>query len=458
MMKKFFKLSITIFVVLIIGIYMMGYFFFKENYYPSTYINGKDFSLTKIENFADNYNGMNGGFTLNIKERDKSVAITTSDIDFKDEVSSDASVEQNPLYWPFFILTVSNHEVENKVTFNEQKLRDKIAQLNITSGQIPSQDAKIIYNNGKFEIQKEIYGDQVDPNKLYNAIVNSFKSAKSELDLEEEKIYFDPSVLSTDKALIDRAKNMNDFNAHKITYNFADRNEVIEGEVLLSLYKDDEQYIFVPDIEKVREYVIALAKKYDTFKGTRLVYATGLGPVKVSGGIYGWSTNIDETVNQLVNALQERKTVTLEPIYKMTAQSRTINDIGNSYVEIDIARQHMWFYKDGALVIDTPVVTGNVREGNGTPTGTDKIWSKETNRNLVGETWNSHVNFWMPINWKGVGIHDASWRGKYGGKIYLSHGSKGCVNTPYNAVKVIYSQATEGMPVIVYNSSTQLVK
>ena len=59
------------------------------------------------------------------------------------------------------------------------------------------------------------------------------------------------------------------------------------------------------------------------------------------------------------------------------------------------------------------------------------------------------VNFWMPFN-GGQGLHDATWRYYFGGNIYKTHGSHGCVNLPYDAAKTIYENCKKGMAVIVY--------
>ncbi len=58
-----------------------------------------------------------------------------------------------------------------------------------------------------------------------------------------------------------------------------------------------------------------------------------------------------------------------QPAYAYSGLCRDTNDIGNTYVEIDLTNQRMVFYKDGQLLADTPVVTGCVRKGHSTPTG-----------------------------------------------------------------------------------------
>jgi lipoprotein-anchoring transpeptidase ErfK/SrfK len=119
-------------------------------------------------------------------------------------------------------------------------------------------------------------------------------------------------------------------------------------------------------------------------------------------------------------------------------------------VEICISKQEMWCYEDGNLIVDTPVVTGNPNKGNATPSG--GVWAvdnKQRNATLVGEGYSAPVDYWIPFNGN-VGIHDLQTRAYFGGTIYLTNGSHGCVNTPYDAVQLIYNTISVGTPVIVY--------
>ena len=68
---------------------------------------------------------------------------------------------------------------------------------------------------------------------------------------------------------------------------------------------------------------------------------------------------------------------------------------------------------------------------------------------LRGPGYASPVSYWMPFN-GGVGLHDATWRGSFGGTIYKTNGSHGCVNIPLKAAKVVYENLTYTMPIIVW--------
>ena len=125
------------------------------------------------------------------------------------------------------------------------------------------------------------------------------------------------------------------------------------------------------------------------------------------------------------------------------------NDIGDTYIEVDMGAQHMWAYKDGALVIDTDVVTGNISRHYGTPAIVAQIQYKDRNAVLRGDNYATPVKYWMPF-YGNYGIHDASWRREFGGTVYLTNGSHGCVNTPPAAMKVIFETMDSGTPVVLY--------
>ncbi len=142
---------------------------------------------------------------------------------------------------------------------------------------------------------------------------------------------------------------------------------------------------------------------------------------------------------------------TYKPIEKTVTDKAYNKTIGTTYIEISIKQQHMWFYINGDLYVETDVVTGNVGYYS-TPTGAYNIFQRLSPATLTGPTWSSYVQYWMAFTYSGCGIHDASWRSasEYGGTTYMGNGSHGCVNTPLAAVKKIYSKAAIGTHVVVY--------
>ena len=125
-------------------------------------------------------------------------------------------------------------------------------------------------------------------------------------------------------------------------------------------------------------------------------------------------------------------------------------DIGDTYVEVSIDEQHMWYYQDGKLMLDTDVTTGMDVESRRTPTGVYFIWKRESPSRLSGSYGSSNVTYWMAFSWDGCGIHDASWRSQFGGDIWKTNGSHGCVNTPIDKCKELYNMIEYDTPVVVY--------
>ncbi len=119
-------------------------------------------------------------------------------------------------------------------------------------------------------------------------------------------------------------------------------------------------------------------------------------------------------------------------------------------IDIDIDSQTLTYYVDGIPVLQTPVVTGNVRGGCSTPRGNYTVRNKATNVTLVGRGYASFVKYWVPIVGNSIGIHDANWRSSFGGDIYRTNGSHGCINVPPSTMEQFYPMIEVGTPVHVH--------
>ncbi|MBE5825044.1 MAG: L,D-transpeptidase [Butyrivibrio sp.] len=122
----------------------------------------------------------------------------------------------------------------------------------------------------------------------------------------------------------------------------------------------------------------------------------------------------------------------------------------NTYIDIDLENQNVVYILDGTPVFETPCVSGDVSKGRQTPTGTFAIYGHIPGQYLTGPTWKNWVDYWMPFSPGGCGIHDATWRRKFGGTIYKNNGSHGCVNISHDAAKTLFDMVDIGTVVIVH--------
>lgn len=455
-MKKLLKNSVLIIFCLVALVYLTGFYFFCYYFMPKTEVNGIRLDFTKKSDIRQSYENFYKNYELNVEKRDGNIKIKAPDFSYTNELAKDQVVKQNPFYWPIYLLMSKEYTLETINDYDADKLENLIdTKIANNKELIEPEDAKIVFNEkkNKFEIEKEKIGNKVNKQKLKDEILKSFESGDKKLNLEDKDLYYKPLILSDDERLNNLCHQKNNLSSITITYNFKDRQEELKGESLVNLYSENSEGLLVPNIESVKDYIKYLSGKYDTFRTDRNFYATGIGSIVVKGGIYGWLTDIDASTDQLIKLLEKVEDASIEPVYKLTAVDRGLNDLGNSYVEIDLGRQHMWLYKEGELVIESEIVSGNPNQGNATPVGTGKIWSRETDRFLTGDGWKSHVNYWLPFNWSGCGIHDSSWRSEYGKDIYKRNGSHGCVNTPPKLMSTFYNNTFKGMPVVVYDSS-----
>ena len=151
----------------------------------------------------------------------------------------------------------------------------------------------------------------------------------------------------------------------------------------------------------------------------------------------------------MINDIKNGENIIKEPIYLQKALGTRENDIGSTYVEINLTNQYLWFYKDGDIVAQGDIVSGNESRGLSTPVGTYILNYKQKDATLKGAGYSSKVSYWMPFN-SNIGLHDATWRNDFGGNIYKSNGSHGCINLPVYLAKKIYENIEPGTPIICY--------
>lgn len=203
----------------------------------------------------------------------------------------------------------------------------------------------------------------------------------------------------------------------------------------------------------VREWVDELASQYDTWGTERTFEATRGETVTVKYVTYGTQLDKEAEYAYLLEALQgmsdPAESGSHVPSYLHQGYVRGKDDIGDTYIEIDMTEQKMYYYAEGELTLETDVVTGNTGRRMGTPQGINFVYAKERNRTLRGANYASFVKYWMPVKGN-VGIHDASWRSKFGGQIYKTNGSHGCINTPSDIMSQLYELAEVGTPVIMF--------
>ncbi len=437
--------------------YLVTAIYFNSHFYAGTMIYGIDCSRATAEEAKEMISDQLSTYVLQIQEKDGTTEeITASDIDlvFVDDNTIDQMLkEQRSYIWPF--MTWNRHTELDSVAFayGSARAEEALQALDCMNEDLvtPPEDAYILATEDGFVIVSEVMGDELDYGSTLEAVTDALENGETTLSLEKKDCYLKPEIYSDDKLLNANLKELNELTRAYIILNFGDRDEIISPTVMQGWITMTMDGTYVIDELAVADYVDYLAYTYDTY-GKMRQFDTTLGTtVTVENVEYGWEIEPEDTLIELLQAIDEGYEGPMDPIYSHTAMSRNANDIGDTYIEICISAQNMWVYKDGELIVDTPVVTGNPNNDNGTPSnGVWEIYSKQRDVTLVGEGYTAPVDYWMPFN-GGVGIHDLQSRYEYGGDIYLYNGSHGCVNTPYDAVVTIFDSIDVGTAVVVYD-------
>lgn len=447
----------------VLAVVYLGFaFFFSSHFMFFTTINGTDVTLKSVSQVEEYMRQQVADYTLTLEESDGDTEeISGSDISLEyvpgDELEKLVKGQENFL-WLKALWDHPELEARVGVKYDEDALARQIEGLACMDpeNQVKSVNAHPEFKETQFEIVPEVVGTQINTEVFNEAIRTSIDGFQHTMDLSETGSYIQPAFVEDSPEVIEANKAMNEYLKAKITYDFDPETEVVDASVISQWVKVNDKMKVTFDKKAVKKYIGELADKYDT-KGKSRKFTTATGnTVTVEGGAYGWKINQDEEYKALTENIKKGETVTREPKYSSRAASHGAIDIGNTYAEVDLTNQRAYFIKNGKVVLDSPVVTGNPNKGNATPQGTDSLSYKTRNAVLRGDrlpdgsySYESPVKYWMPFN-GGIGFHDASWQSAFGGTRYKTHGSHGCINMPTDQAAKMYELISDGTPVVVH--------
>ena len=234
-----------------------------------------------------------------------------------------------------------------------------------------------------------------------------------------------------------------------ITLVFPDGTEHIEKETLLSFLQSEmvsEDGTILWNGEQIGKVASEICTRHLSGSGNLIFRTTMQSAVSVSSN-NSWNIDVVRTVDALKIALVEKRgTVTAAVIKPGTNED--LYYLPSLYVEVSTGAQHLWVYKDGILIMESPVTTG--KADSQTNLGVHKVSLMQTNRILMGVGYALPVSYWMKFNSDSEGFHDATWRNDFGTTDWLADGSHGCVNMPLDKAGILYSLIKVGTPVIIY--------
>ena len=456
-------------VLVLLIVYLAGMLYYNDKFLNGTMVNGSDVGGMTLQKANDQLSKKVNGQSLKLIFNDGQNEVLQS-AQLGVSYNKDNSLNQlmkNQNKWAWFIGFFKNEKntLTDLIQISDENLTNGIASMEHAKeeNQIAPTDAYIQYKDGSFSIIEETLGSKFNIEELVKNIKVALSEGKQQLDVTKANGYVKPQVYKDDQDLNNQLKAANEYCLSAITYTTPKGKEIaLDGSTLITWLskQDDGSYTKDESVfkEKLTAFVKELASQYNSIGATRTFTGKDGQSHTVSGGTYGFRVSTDSEVSALLKMINENKSENNRiPEHTGQLPSGENGGLGTTYLEINITKKHLWFVKDGSVVLESDFVSGKESDPTRlTPSGTYYIYNKERNRVLRGTKqpngkyeYESPVSYWMPFN-KGIGLHDASWRSTFGRDIYINSGSHGCINLPTGFAGSLYSQIYVNLPVVVY--------
>lgn len=458
---KIIAMSIMMFWVLAFSIYSVLSYYYSYHFFWGTTINGIDSSNMTAYEVEQKIAEKKDNYAIQVKSRMQDPqTIAGTDIDYRYLPSGavlDLLKAQRPYEWVKGLWENKNYTVPEMTTFDKQKLETQVKALNCAKKEnqkIP-ENAYVSFNNSEFTIVPESEGSELNIKEAYKMVSEAISKNNTEVDFQNNpEVYVKAAVTRKDAALQDMVNTYNNWMKASITYTFGDETVTLDRNTIKDWLQFDEKGQLMQDDNSFRQHVIdyvaQLAASHDTVGTERQFQTTSGRTVYVYGSIYGWKIDQGGEVEQLINEIKSGAQTTREPVYERKANGWGINDLGNTYIEVDLTEQYMWYYQNGSIIFQSDIVSGLPSDPERkTPPGIFTLDSKSSPDVLRGATYEQPVTYWMPFN-GGIGFHDADWQPYFGGDRYLTGGSHGCINLPPEKAGQLYNLIQYGVPIICF--------
>ena len=442
-------------------------YYFSNRFFEGTWINGIDCSQKTAYEVEELMKEKLSEYSIEVSSRDVAAqTIKGEDIDYKYMSTGEILQllrKQKPYEWVKGLYEQKSYTVDENVGYNKTLLQEQLKSLNCAQAenQTEPENAYVAFQNNAFVIVPETEGSKLNIKEAYKVLNAAVEANESAIDFSNTpEVYVSAAVTKDDPELQAALEACNNYTKASITYTFGDQSTTLDGNTIKDWLQFDEKGQLIWDDnsfqQHVAEYVAQLAATYDTVGTEREFQATSGRTVYVSSSVYGWKIDQAAEAAQLSQEIQSGTQTTREPIYAQTANAYGVNDLGNTYIEVDLSEQHMYYYQNGADIFESDFVSGNMSYADRqTHAGIFTLYYKKSPDVLRGgqkgtaNYYEQPVQYWMPFD-GGIGFHDANWRDDFGGDIYLTSGSHGCINLPPENAAVLYDLIQYDVPIVCF--------
>ncbi|MDD5802957.1 MAG: peptidoglycan binding domain-containing protein, partial [Clostridia bacterium] len=372
-------------------------YYYSDRFFEGTYINGINCSNKTAYEVEQLIASGVEDYSIEVVARNQEPqTISGSQINYR--YMSDGEVlnllkQQKPYEWVLGFVETRSYTTQENVTFDKSLLQSEVKSLNCAQpeNQVEPENAYVAMDGSEFTIVPETEGSKLKVKEAYKALDTAIAGGQTSIDLgSTPDVYAAAAVTSDDPTLQATKDAYNNYTKASITYTFGDQTVTLDGNTLKDWLQFDDKGQLVQDdasfTQHIRDYVAQLASEHDTVGTTRSFNTTSGRTVSVYGSAYGWKIDQEAEVAQLTEDIRTGTQTTREPMYSMRANAYGYNDIGSTYIEVDMTEQHMYYYQNGSIIFDSDIVSGDIRyDDRATPPGIFTLYYKKSPDVLRGE-------------------------------------------------------------------------
>lgn len=457
---------ILIIVSLFVWIYLIGVVLFHGRFLPGTTVNGQSIMFLSPAEVTSQMESETGRHHMTFVLSDG----TRRQISFQ-ELGIQSKNDKLLLYedtgsswlWPISWIHPKQYDVKDELLFVRTDMKEKLDHVEWLSGgqTLQSDSVRVVVDGDSFRLIGTGGDSYIDTNRLADVISESLLSGNLTIDLTDSDCYRTVEDVVPMEPVKLGSMSKDTVVSMKLDLKFNDEiHEVIPSSILEQSVYEQSGFLYVrPHI--LLSYLYVLGDKYDTVGSMRTFHTSSGDTLSLTFGendtYRGFDLDESGLLVSILSSLEHQDTSVIDVPWTNVGKDLlgVDNDFGDTYIEIDLASQHLWYYENGTMMLDSDVVTGLPTEERQTPTGLFYVRGAYRDYMMYYRDGAAKADYFLSVTPSGVGIHD-TYRQDYGGSIYTYAGSHGCINLPYAVAKDLFHRVSSldnfEIPVIIYDT------
>ncbi len=438
---------IAVLALCLVLIYLMFAQIFYARFLPNTYISGMNVSFKTEKDVEKLIDEKIEAYKLVIKSKDGEDTIYGRDIGLKRIYGTTVPeflASQRPIAWIKNLFTASVLESPLPLSVSEYDFSKQLEEKEFMKKSVQTASQKTMISeyepNKGYKIIEAKEGELVDKELAVSYIRSAVLKLSDEVDISKdpENAYISAGVENDYSKIKSCVELLNKYTGTYIEYK---DNFIIDGNHISKWLVLDEDYIISFDEVKIGEFVESLARSYMTDESIN--FKTSYGSyVNISGSDYSKIVDKAAEVSKIKELVEAGYSGKREPEFNKEMSDRDSNRYGDTYVEINLSSQHLFYYKKGELILETDIISGNESKGTPTPAGIYRVMEK------LGGTENTEDVVKFSDN---LSFYTRADINKFGGSIYKTNGSEGGIILPKDKIKSLYDNIDNNTMVLCYH-------